>query len=464
MNWTDDAHAALKLMESTRENLFITGQAGTGKTTLLEEFRKRTKRNVVILAPTGVAAANIGGRTIHSFCGMGTNSNMKRPKILPEKDPHKKVVEHLDLVIIDEVSMMRADLMDGFDKFLRANRRRPNLPFGGVQIVMVGDLYQLPPVVKREEAIVFAKSYVTPYFFSADVFGDISFRFIELGEVYRQRDGLFLELLQSIRTNTATGEVLAALNSRVVDEFATELEEYVIYLATTNAIADRVNQEHLARIEDEEFVFKGYIAGETEGFQFPTDYELKLKLGAQVMLLNNDKGGRWVNGTVGKFVGVYEAREDDDGGGDDERSGYDPATLGRGAQTLIIETEDGTEHYVARHKWDVVDFQWDEDDQSVEIDVVGTYSQYPVRLAWAVTIHKSQGKTFDKLVVDLGYGAFAHGQLYVALSRCRTLEGIQLVRPVQMKDVLMDERVIQFLDYCRAHAGDLMMYVPGGLF
>lgn len=459
IKWDQEAKRALDLMENGRDHVFITGQAGTGKTTLLDEFRKSTKRNVVVLAPTGVAAANIGGRTIHSFCGIGPSSNMKKANRLNSNDPHKKVVEHLDVVIIDEVSMMRADLVDYFDKFLRLNRGEPKVPFGGVQIIFVGDLYQLSPVVNRDEAPMFAKAYATPYFFSAHIFAEISFKFVELTEVHRQKDAEFLSLLQSIRINKASRAELQNLNNRLVDESVNDLQDFTVYLATTNAIAERVNTYKLGQVRGVEKTFRGIIFGDTSGFQFPADMDLKLKVGAQVMMLNNDKAGRWVNGTVGKFMGVYVEKESVKHG-----AKFGNITKENAGELLMVEMEDGSLQYIGRNKWDVIDYVWDENDNAVETDVVGGYQQYPVKLAWAITIHKSQGKTFDNVVIDLGRGAFAHGQLYVALSRCRTLEGIELIREANMADIKMDERVVEFLDMCRKYGERSIAYIDGGLF
>lgn len=455
--WDAQAERALELMEHGYDHVFITGQAGTGKTTLLDEFRKTTNKNIVVLAPTGVAAANISGRTIHSFCGIGPSSNMKKANRLNLNDPHKEVVEHLDLVIIDEVSMVRADLLDYFDKFLRLNRGEPKKPFGGVQIIFVGDLYQLSPVVNRDEAPMFAKAYATPYFFSANIMSDISFKFVELTEVHRQKDREFLELLQSIRINKASREELTTLNARVIDESQTDLEDFTVYLATTNAIAERVNNYKLGQVDGEEKTFEGIVFGNTSGFQFPADMNLKLKVGAQVMMLNNDKNGRWVNGTVGKFKGVFKSTKKPKEG----EAGYGTEQAG---ELLIVEMEDGETQFIGRNKWDVVDYVWDEADGAVETDVVGGYQQYPVKLAWAITIHKSQGKTFDNVVIDLGRGAFAHGQLYVALSRCKTLEGIELIREAVIGDIKMDERVVEFLDLCRKHGERGIRFIVGGLF
>lgn len=464
IKWNVEAKRALELMENGRDHVFVTGQAGTGKTTLLNEFRKLTKRNMVVLAPTGVAAANINGRTIHSFCGIGPSSNMRKANRLNSNDPHKKVVEHLDVVIIDEVSMMRADLLDYFDKFLRVNRGELKVPFGGVQIIFVGDLYQLSPVVNRDEASMFAKAYATPYFFSAHIFAEISFKFVELTQVHRQQESEFLSLLQSIRVNKASRTELQILNNRLVDESANDLEDFTVYLATTNAIAERVNNFKLGQIEGEEKTFRGIIYGETSGFQFPADMDLKLKVGAQVMMLNNDKTGRWVNGTVGKFMGVYVEKAGSKHSGSGSQNHKYNLTKENIGELLMVEMEDGSLEYIGRNKWDVIDYVWDESDNAVETDVVGGYSQYPVKLAWAITIHKSQGKTFDNVVIDLGRGAFAHGQLYVALSRCRTLEGIELIREAVMSDIKMDERVVEFLDMCRKYGERSISYLVGGLF
>ncbi len=265
---------------------------------------------------------------------------------------------------------------------------------------------------------------------------------------------------------------LEFLNSRVIDESISSLEDigdFTIYLSTTNAIADSVNSQKLSVLDEDEMKFKGNIAGAVEGFQFPAEYELKLKKGAQVMLLSNDKQNRWVNGTVGKFMGVYDARKSGKktsgysfGGDGLENFGEKPET-----DMLMIDLENGERLFVGKNKWDVIDYLWDENSNEIETDVIGAYTQYPVKLAWATTIHKSQGKTFDKVVIDMGRGAFAHGQLYVALSRCRTLEGIQLVKPASLNDIRMDERVLDFLIYCRDQGQNgekQIMYLPGGLF
>ncbi len=467
--WDASAERALNLMENSADHIFITGQAGTGKTTLIESFRKSTGKNVIVLAPTGVAAANIGGRTIHSFCGIGPTSNLNKAKPLNDGDPHKKVVEHLDMVIIDEASMVRADLLDFFDKFLRANRDEPKRAFGGVQIVFVGDLYQLSPVVNRDEASMFSKVYPTPYFFSAHIFSEISFKFVELDVVHRQKDSDFLKLLQSIRVNKASRQELNLLNNRTIDDSINDLEDFTVYLSTTNAIADKVNMYKLGQVDGDEKLFQGVPFGDTSGFQFPADMDLRLKTGAQVMMLNNDKNGRWVNGTVGKFKGVYTPTKEDEktlSRNSDNFSRHPERSEGSQKEPLLkIELEDGEMIFLPRHKWDVIDYRWDEDDNAVETDVVGGYSQYPVKLAWAITIHKSQGKTFDNVVIDLGRGAFAHGQLYVALSRCRTLEGIELVREANMSDIRMDDRVVEFLNICRNYGErSVMLNITGGLF
>lgn len=460
--WDAQAERALELMEHGNDHVFITGQAGTGKSTLLEHFRRTTNKNIVVLAPTGVAAANVGGRTIHSFCGIGPSSNMNKANKLNPNDPHKEVVQHLDMVIIDEASMVRADLMDYFDKFLRANTNEPKRAFGGVQIVLVGDLYQLSPVVTQNETQMFTKTYPTPYFFSANIFQQISFKFVELDVVHRQKDRKFLKLLQSIRVNSANREELKEINSRLVDQDANDIEDFTVYLSTTNAIAERVNGYKLSQVDGEVKTFNGIFTGKSDGFQPPAEKELKLKVGAQVMMLNNEKTGKWVNGTVGKFLGVYKQTKKE----------LEKEMRGSGAENgakniedlLMVELEDGTTQYIPRNRWDIVDFVWDEQDNAVESDVVGTYSQYPVKLAWAITIHKSQGKTFDNVVIDLGRGAFAHGQLYVALSRCRTLEGIELIREASMGDIKMDARVVEFLDICRKFGERNVMFGGGGLF
>uniref|UniRef100_A0A7V4DF20 WYL domain-containing protein n=1 Tax=Candidatus Caldatribacterium californiense TaxID=1454726 RepID=A0A7V4DF20_9BACT len=409
---------ALELLEQAGQSVFITGRAGTGKSTLLRYFREHTKKNIAVLAPTGVAALNVQGQTIHSFFRF-------RPDVTPETAPRVKpedpsLYRRLDTIIIDEISMVRADLLDCVDAFLRVYGPSLSEPFGGVQMVFVGDLYQLPPVVKRAERLLFTEYYESPYFFSAFAFREIHPVVLVLNKVYRQSDPKFVELLNRIRNNTATDEDLALLNARVFPDYVPGEGEFVIHLTTTNDLAQRANEGKLAELPGKEWVYKGQILGAFSSADLPTDPVLRLKRGAQVMLLTNDPYGRWVNGTIG------QVQECTDG-------------------AVILRLESGNEVEVTPHVWDMFEFYYDREEGRIMTRSIGSFTQYPLRLAWAVTIHKSQGLTFDRVVVDLGRGTFAHGQAYVALSRCRTLEGLILKRPLLRKDITMDWRVVRFL-------------------
>jgi len=413
---------ALELMEETDRNVFVTGRAGTGKSTLLGHFRRTTKKTVVVLAPTGVAAVNVGGQTIHSFFGF-------KPDVTPAsirkkfKDGAQNLYRRLRTIVIDEVSMVRADLLDSVDRFLRLNGPDANLPFGGVQMILIGDLYQLPPVVTGAEREIFRSRYGSPYFFSAESFAGLEAAFIELEKVYRQKDDEFVRLLNAIRNRTATEADLAALNSRCDPDFAPPEQGYYIHLTSTNAMADAVNEERLARLPGRFRKARGIVEGDFGPEYLPTAVELKLKKGAQIMLLNNDAAGRWINGTVGVLKGFARDGE----GGDLVRAKLDTG------QTVEIEP----------YTWKIYRFFLK--DGEIASEAVGSFTQFPIRPAFAVTIHKSQGKTFENVVIDVGRGTFAHGQMYVALSRCTTLEGIVLKKPLRMSHVLMDWRVVKFL-------------------
>jgi len=434
----DQFREALQLMNDTDQHVFITGRAGTGKSTLLQYFRDNTDKNIAVLAPTGVAAVNIKGQTIHSFCGF-------RPDVTPEKAkkvrPHdKEFYKKLDAIVIDEISMVRADLLDSVDVFLRRFGRKRKKPFGGIQMIFIGDLYQLPPVVTSKEKALFSDHYRSPYFFDSTVFREhlcpedtlldspTQMSFIELEKVYRQKDERFLSLLNAIRNNTATADDLAVINSRHIPEFREKAGEFYICLTTTNKLAAAINTERLAGIRGKLRTYEGTVKGDFDLKALPTGLELGIKKGAQVMLLNNDPLGRWINGSIGKVVDI-EAQEDD-------------------PDIIWIELSDGEVVDVLPHRWDMYEFSYDSELKSVISDSVGSFTQYPVKLAWAVTIHKSQGMTFNRVIIDLGFGTFSHGQLYVALSRCTTLGGIVLRKPVQKRHILMDWRVVKFVtDY-----------------
>lgn len=408
--------AAFDSMEYTSENLFITGKAGTGKSTLLKYFKANTGKKIVVLAPTGVAAINIGGQTIHSF--------FKFPPRLIQKDTIRRrrntdLIEKLDAVIIDEVSMVRADLMDGIDYALRLNRHQMKKPFGGVQIIFFGDLFQLPPVVEESIKGILDEQYASPYFFSANVFNNSHLRHIELTRIYRQSDRKFIELLNRFRNKEHTGDDLDLLNMQFRKSIPNSNNTTVI-LTTTNSIAGVINKDRLARLPGQEHSYEADVEGKIEESAFPTNARLDLKKGAQVILLKNDPLKQWVNGTIARI-----------------------ASLSHGVIKVDI---DGRICEVPRVKWQKIEYSYNQDDDKIEEDIVGAFEQYPIKLAWAITIHKSQGQTFDKIIIDLGYGAFTHGQVYVALSRCTSLEGITLKRPVIDRDIIFDERVHGFKD------------------
>jgi len=422
IEFTEQFERAFRLMEDTTKNVFITGRAGTGKSTLLEYFRNNTKKNVVVLAPTGVAALNVGGQTIHSFFGFKPNITLDKIKKI--KSPYRDVYRKLDCILIDEISMVRADLLDCVERFMRLNGKKKNRPFGRTQMIFFGDLYQLPPVVKGEEKGIFKDIYMSPYFFDSTAFKNAEFEFVELDRIFRQHDSKFIQLLNSIRNNTVTDEQLAVLNSRLDPEFEPGPEEFYVQLTTTNKLSDEINARQLEKLSGKTYSYTAFVRGEIDRGSLPTEMELKFKKGAQVMLVNNDSLGRWINGTIGRVKDVLKGDEDD---------------------VVIIETEDGIEVEVTKYTWNLFKFYFDTESKRIISRTVGSFIQYPFTLAWAITIHKSQGKTFDKVIIDIGQGTFAHGQVYVALSRCRTLDGIVLKRQLKKKHIFMDRRVVKFI-------------------
>jgi ATP-dependent DNA helicase PIF1 len=470
------AQEALRIMEETNDNLFLTGEAGTGKSTLLQYFRHTTKKSMVVLAPTGVAAINVGGQTIHSFCGFGPDITLNKVKKLGSSSGKFQLLQKLNMVIIDEISMVRADLLDCVDKFLRVNGPLPNTPFGGIQMVFIGDLYQLPPVDRdfiAGDALI--QVYNSPYFFDSKVFKVSKFHHIQLKQMYRQKDQVFIDVLNAVRNNVATQEHLTVLNQRAQVEGAKfTFEKFAIYLTPHNVQARNVNNFFLERLTTPLKVYEGTVRGSFQDREPPTDVSLQLKIGAQVMMLNNDQRKRWVNGTMGKIVGIQKnnsARGGSASGGnynnfEDEMQYSPPSKAGvpaaggggdidewtdpdddqpTSSDSTIIELETGETVYVEPHTWEMFQFVLDKYTQKVDSRTTGTFTQYPFKLAWAVTIHKAQGKTFDKVYVDLSTGTFAHGQLYVALSRCRTLEGLYLKRPINQADIILDNRIVEFL-------------------
>lgn len=409
----------LDAIEKEGKNLFVTGRAGTGKSTLLQLLRNSTRKNSVVLAYTGVAALHVQGQTIHSFFGFPPRF-FPRSEIKKRKD--RKIFQKLELLIIDEISMVRADVLDHIDYFLRLNRNSP-LPFGGVQVVFFGDLFQLPPVIASDgEAFLFNAVYPNPYFFAAQVLQHgFALETIELTKVYRQDNKHFLRLLDNLRLNRADEDDLEALNTRFIPNF--EPSGFFITITARNATADAINQKELARLPGKEIPLTAKVSGTFNPALYPTEALLRLKPDAQVMLLKNDPERHYANGTIGKVLDFSD-------------------------ETLTICIEEGghsRQVKVSRASWEMLRYSMDANDpEKITAETIGVFEQFPVKLAWAVTIHKAQGKTFDRVIIDLGRGAFEHGQTYVALSRCRTLEGIVLRQPIRQTDILTDERVVDF--------------------
>lgn len=413
---------ALDLMENSNKNVFVTGKAGTGKSTLLDYFRNHTRKKLVVLAPTGVSALNVKGQTIHSFFGFKPNVTLNSIKKI--KGNQKNIYKELDTIVIDEASMVRADLLDCIDKFLRLNVKKKK-PFGGVQMIFFGDLYQLPPVVTGKEKEFFNTYYKSPYFFDSMVMKEIDMEFIELEKIYRQKDENFIAILNAIRNNSITEKELNILNQRYYPEFISKPKDFYIWLTSINNTAEKINREHLSRISSPLITYRGALSGDFNEDSLPTQIDLRIKEGAQVMLLNNDPLFRWVNGSIGKIVDIIKQKDD--------------------ADIIVVELITGEVVDVLPYRWELFNYYFDKDKNTIESEVVGSFTQYPIKLAWAVTIHKSQGKTFDKVVIDIGRGTFASGQVYVALSRCTRLDGIVLKRPLEKKHIFMDWRVVKFL-------------------
>lgn len=409
-------------MEDGPQCLFITGRAGTGKSTLLRHFRARTDRKVAVVAPTGIAALNVQGETIHSFFRFPP-----RPIGMEdvEEMEDKSLYEALDAVVIDEISMVRADVLDGIDRFLRINGPDKGRPFGGLRMIMIGDPYQLPPVVASPaERRFLAERYKTPYFFSAAALKESGMETLELNKVFRQSESEFIALLNAIRMADVTRDIVDALNSRCDRDFLPPEDEPYITLTTTNARAAKINAESLDRLKGRFKRYEGELDGAfavAENPPLPAPDLLALKKNAQVMFVKNDPERRWVNGTMGRIVKLRKSTIEVDVGG----------------RSVDVDPVD----------WEMVNYRYDRKEKRVEAETVGTFRQFPLTVAYAVTIHKSQGKTFDRVVVDLTGGAFAHGQVYVALSRCRTLQGLVLRRPLARRDLILDRAVVTFTKY-----------------
>ncbi len=427
LDFNDEFKASFDALENTRDHIFLTGKAGTGKSTLLQYFRHKTNKNIAVLAPTGVAAVNIKGQTIHSFFQF-------KPDITPEavndiiiRKKKRQLFESLDAIVIDEVSMVRADLLDCIDGFLRLYGPKYDRPFGGIQMIFFGDLFQLPPVVSRIEETIFKGHYASPYFFSAKVFDQIQLKILELQKIYRQKDENFIHLLNALRHNQLQDHHIHAFNTRHHQKVSFKKEDFYITLTTTNALAEEVNNRCLRDLPEKEYSYRGEVAGEFERKSLPGQEILILKKGAQVMMLNNDTDKRWVNGSLGVIEDIQSSDGED---------------------IVFVKLENGQSVDVKRYTWEIYQYYFDDVANNLASKVIGYFTQYPLKPAWAVTIHKSQGQTFERVMIDVGWGTFAHGQMYVALSRCTSLEGIILKKPLQLKQVCMDNRIQDFMDKC----------------
>lgn len=414
---------ARRIIANTDTHLFLTGKAGTGKTTFLRELRQTLPKRMVVLAPTGIAAINAQGTTIHSFFQLNFGPQIpgaQQPKKFQFKKSKIKLIRSVDLVVIDEISMVRADILDAIDRVLRTYRDHSR-PFGGVQMLMIGDMQQLAPVAREEEWRILCKHYETPYFFSSHVLKQANFVTVELQHVYRQSDKYFLNILNKVRTNSADEETLRKLNERFIVGFSPNKEDGYIRLTTHNYQADEINKRELDALTTTPHSYKATVRGDFPESSFPTDLTLTLKLRAQVMFVKNDSSFRkqYYNGMIGEVVELSE-------------------------KCIKVKTLDNGETIEVTHeKWENTRYDLDKDTKEIKEEVIGTFEQFPLKTAWAITVHKSQGLTFEHAIIDVQH-SFAHGQTYVALSRCKTLEGMVLSSPIPRSAIICDALVNNF--------------------